>query len=377
MFLVCPLAPFYHFYHTFEILQMAKKNYIGIDLFSGAGGMSIGAAQAGIDVKVAVEIDKYAAITYQANHPQTKLLNEDIRKVKINGYCKSDKNDVKILFGGPPCAGFSTSNQKTRNKGNDNNWLFKEYLRLTKEQNPDWVIVENVKGIVETESGFFFEKINDALHKLGYTTNHAILNAADYGVPQVRNRVFVVGSLHGIKYEFPKPTTKKYLTVADAISDLPKLESGATHHELEYKFAAKNKYQSLSRRKSVKSINNLVTGNNELVLTRYKHIPQGGNWENIPPRLMKNYKDFTRCHTGIYHRLKANEPSVIIGNYRKNMLIHPTEDRGLSVREAARIQSFPDTFHFHGSIGFQQQQVGNSVPPLLAQAIFSKIISHH
>ncbi len=355
---------------------MTKNNFIGIDLFSGAGGMSIGAISAGVEVKVAVEIDKYAAITYQANHPHTKLLNEDVRKVKINGYCKSEKNDVKILFGGPPCQGFSTSNQKTRNKENENNWLFEEYLRLTKEQNPDWVIVENVKGIVETENGFFFEKINTALNKLGYTTSHAILNAADYGVPQIRNRVFIVGSLHGIKYEFPKPTTKKYLTVEDAISDLPKLKSGATFHELEYRAEAQNKYQLANRKKSKKSINNLVTGNNDVVLKRYKHIPQGGNWEDIPAKLMSNYKDFSRCHTGIYHRLKADEPSVVIGNYRKNMLIHPIEDRGLSVREAARIQSFPDTFHFHGSIGFQQQQVGNSVPPLLAKAVFEKILEY-
>lgn len=353
---------------------MAKNNFIGIDLFSGAGGMSVGAMAAGVDVKVAVEIDKYAAITYQANHPNTKLLNEDVRKVNINGYYKSEKNDVKILFGGPPCQGFSTSNQKTRNKENENNWLFKEYLRLTKEQSPDWVIVENVKGIVETENGFFFEKINADLQKLGYTTSHAILNAADFGVPQVRNRVFIVGSLHGIKYEFPKSTRRKYLTVADAISDLPKLESGASEHELDYELSAQNKYQSSSRKKSKKAVNNNVTVNTELVLKRYKHIPQGGNWEDIPTKLMKNYKDFTRCHTGIYHRLNADKPSVVIGNYRKNMLIHPTEDRGLSVREAARIQSFPDTFHFHGTIGFQQQQVGNSVPPLLAKAVFTKII---
>lgn len=355
---------------------MSEKKYIGIDLFAGAGGMSVGAIAAGVDIKVAVELDKYAAITYKANHPNTILLNEDVRRVKINGFCKAAKNDIKILFGGPPCQGFSTSNQKTRNKENESNWLFKEYLRLTKEQQPDWVIVENVKGIVETESGYFFEKINNQLRKLGYTTSHAILNAADFGVPQVRNRVFVVGSLHGLKYEFPKPTIKKHLTVADAISDLPKLESGANHHELDYLEAPQNKYQVNNRKNSKKSVNNLVTGNNELVLKRYKHIPQGGNWEDIPPKLMKNYKDFSRCHTGIYHRLKVDEPSVVIGNYRKNMLIHPNENRGLSVREAARIQSFPDSFHFHGSIGFQQQQVGNSVPPLLAKAIFNKIIDY-
>ena len=112
-----------------------------------------------------------------------------------------------------------------------------------------------------------------------------------------------------------------------------------------------------------------------MILERYKYIPQGGNWENIPNRLMKNYADKSRCHTGIYRRLKEDEPSVVIGNYRKNMLIHPTEDRGLSVREAARLQSFPDWFKFKGTIGSQQQQVGNAVPPLLAKAVFTSLMS--
>jgi DNA (cytosine-5)-methyltransferase 1 len=353
---------------------MSKLNFIGIDLFSGAGGMSAGAISSGIDVKVAVELDKFAAITYQVNHPNTIILNEDIRNISINGYCKAGKSDVKILFGGPPCQGFSSSNQKTRNKRNENNWLFEEYLRIAKQERPDWVIVENVKGIVETENGFFFEKINEELLKLGYLTNYAILNAADYGVPQIRNRVFIIGSLHGIKYDFPKPTIQKHITVEEAISDLPELKSGAAYYELDYKMPFQNKYQSEMRLGSLTSVNNFVTANTGLVLNRFKHIPQGGNWKDIPVDLMTNYKDYTRCHTGIYHRLKTDMPSVVIGNYRKNMLVHPIENRGLSVREAARIQSFPDTFHFFGSIGYQQQQVGNSVPPLLAKAIFTQLI---
>jgi DNA (cytosine-5)-methyltransferase 1 len=353
---------------------MPNHDFVGIDLFAGAGGMSIGASMAGVDVKVAVEIDKYAGITYQANHPKTILLNEDIRKVRINGHCRTTRNQVKILFGGPPCQGFSTSNQKTRNRANDNNWLFKEYLRIAKEQKPDWVIVENVKGILETENGFFFDKIQSELTRLGYTTSAAVLNAVNFNVPQIRNRMFIVGSLHGIRYSFPTGSTKKTLTVADAISDLPNLKSGSSYTELEYGVAPQNKYQTDLRKHSKKAVNNLVTNNNDLVLKRYSHIPQGGNWEDIPKRLMQNYKDFTRCHTGIYYRLKSNSPSVVIGNYRKNMLIHPTEHRGLSVREAARIQSFPDSFHFHGSIGFQQQQVGNSVPPNLAKAVFETLI---
>jgi DNA (cytosine-5)-methyltransferase 1 len=118
---------------------------------------------------------------------------------------------------------------------------------------------------------------------------------------------------------------------------------------------------------------NLVTRNAPIVTMRYKHVPRGGNWEDIPRRLMASYRKGYECHTGIYHRLDPNEPSVVIGNYRKNMLIHPFEDRGLSVREAARVQSFPDSYRFCGSIGFQQQQVGNAVPPLLAKAVFQAL----
>ncbi len=339
--------------------------------------MSIGAIKSGIDVKFAVEIDKYAAATYRANHPKTIVINNDIRSVNIKDYLPTkDKSEVKILFGGPPCKGFSTSNQRNRSKNNSNNWLFKEYLRVANELLPDWVIVENVKGLVETESGYFFKAICKELKNIGYTTVSAVVNAADYGVPQIRRRVFIVGSLHGIEYTFPERKVKEYISVQEALSDLPELYNGACHHELEYKTEPKNDYQIKSRKDSIKSINNNVTHNNWKVIERYKYIPPGGNWQNIPTNLMDNYKDFTRCHTGIYHRLKAEFPSVVLGNYRKNMLIHPVENRGLSVREAARLQSFPDTFHFLGSIGYQQEQVGNSVPPLLAEVIFKQILTY-
>jgi DNA (cytosine-5)-methyltransferase 1 len=349
--------------------------FIGVDLFSGAGGMSVGAQLAGVKTRIAVESDYYAGRTYKANHPDADLYNQDIRKFKIDGKLKRLRGESIILFGGPPCQGFSTSNQKTRNKENDNNWLFTEYLRVTKELKPDWVVVENVKGIIETENGFFFEKIQNQLQKLGYKTSAAVLNAVDFGVPQIRNRLFIVGSRDGIKFKFPRPTYHTPVSVSEAIADLPMLINGANQHELEYGIL-QSTYQRKIRNGSMKSVNNLVTRNSGLVLERYRHVPQGGNWEDIPVRLMANYTDHTRCHTGIYHRLIADQPSVVIGNYRKNMLIHPTQDRGLSVREAARIQSFPDTFHFKGSIGFQQQQVGNSVPPLLAKALFKRILSY-
>jgi DNA (cytosine-5)-methyltransferase 1 len=348
------------------------RRVLAIDVFSGAGGMSLGAQWAGIDVRVAVEIDPYAAATYSHNHPKTTVIQKDIRQTKTIEIQRRKAQPV-VVFGGPPCAGFSTSNQKTRSSENNNNWLFKEYLRIIKEVQPDWVVFENVKGILETEKGLFFEKILRGINKLGYTTSHFILNAQDFGVPQSRSRLFIVGSRESIKFDTPKPTSKKPYTVMDALDDLPRLKNGDSYDALPYSKEAESKYACGLRKNRNLSPNHHVTRNAEHIIKRYKHIPQGGNWEDIPARLMKNYMDRSRCHTGIYRRLKADEPSVVIGNFRKNMLIHPTQDRGLSVREAARLQSFPDWFEFKGSIGFQQQQVGNAVPPLLAKAVFRQI----
>lgn len=343
-----------------------------VDIFSGAGGMSLGAIDAGIRVELAVEADKHAVETYAHNHPGINVFADDIKKIgkkdlKISG-------DKTILFGGPPCQGFSTSNQKTRNKENKANWLFLEFVRIAKLWKPDWFIFENVSGLVETGKGFFLNKAMEHFEKAGFHCVHWVLNSVDFGVPQKRKRLFIVGSRHGIIPEKPLPSTKKIITVQEAISDLPNLKNGAALNWMPYKTKSMTEYAKIMRNEATKSSNHLITKNSQLVLERYKHIPQGGNWENIPSELMGNYKDCSRCHTGIYHRLHASEPSVVLGNYRKNMLIHPTQNRGLSVREAARLQSFPDWYEFKGSIGFQQQQVGNAVPPLLAVAVFRSII---
>jgi len=346
----------------------------GIDLFSGAGGMSAGAEMCGIDVRYAVEIDKNAAATFALNHKDTELIDHDIRKVRGSNFSNLDRKNPIVILGGPPCQGFSTSNQKNRDAHNEKNWLFQEYLRLVNEIKPDWVVFENVKGLLETEGGYFLDAVLAGFKVSGYTTSHFILNSADYGVPQKRNRLFIVASLHGNEIAPPEPTVKKHVTVAQAISDLPDLENGDSSDEKESSSSAKSKYARLLRGKLTKCYNNIVTNNAPHIIDRYRYIPQGGNWENIPSHLMENYADASRCHTGIYRRLKEDEPSVVIGNFRKNMLVHPWKDRGLSVREAARLQSFPDHFRFSGSIGFQQQQVGNAVPPLLAKAVFNRII---
>ncbi|WP_421847258.1 DNA cytosine methyltransferase [Marinomonas sp.] len=348
---------------------------IGIDLFSGAGGMSLGARRAGIDVQQVVEADKHAAATYFANHqPKYGIFVDDIRKFEPQKIQNRD-NEGLIVFGGPPCQGFSTSNQRTRSLDNEKNWLFQEFVRSVKVYRPDWFVFENVRGIIETEGGIFVDQIIEQFQLLGYTVSVDLLHATDFGVPQRRARFFIVGSLHGKTYTFPEASHKKPITVSQAISDLPTLSNGASTCYLNYTSKATNRYAKSMRKGMNGCSNHLVTRNGEIIIERYKQIPQGGNWENIPDHLMENYADKSRCHTGIYRRLELDKPSVVIGNYRKNMLIHPTENRGLSVREAARLQSFPDEFVFKGSIGFQQQQVGNAVPPLLAKSLFRSLIN--
>jgi DNA (cytosine-5)-methyltransferase 1 len=344
---------------------------IGIDLFAGSGGLSEGAKQAGIEVRFAVENEPHAATTYSCNHHNTRIFNDSIGKLKavdINWL-----EHVDIVFGGPPCQGYSASNRRTRSSKNPDNWLFLEFLRIINITMPNWVLFENVTGMAEIEGGFFLKKLLKGLRDLNYTCSSWVLNAVDYGVPQTRKRLFVLGSSDGIPVRPPTPIMSKQITVKEAISDLPRLKNGASTNWMPYRCKAMSDYSKIMRNSDKKSPNHLVTKNSESIIKRYEHIPQGGNWQTIPNELMSNYKDKSRCHTRIYHRLNDEVPSVVIGNYRKNMLIHPTENRGLSVREAARLQSFHDSYEFQGSIGFQQQQVGDAVPPLLALSVFKAI----
>lgn len=350
-----------------------NQKIIGVDLFAGAGGMSLGAQMAGVDVCLAIEKDNHAALTYAHNHPGTKLIVDDIANVREINVPKRGKTSV--LFGGPPCQGFSTSNQRTRKSTNPINWLFKEFIRIVHLWKPDWVVFENVRGIVETEHGFFRDMIIDDFEKAGYTCSFGVLCASDFGVPQIRSRFFVIASLHGISINMPEKIVKQPTTTYQAIADLPCLTNGANEDYLPYHGKPKSQYAKSLRNGKPGCRGHLVTKNALHIQDRFKHIPQGGNWECIPELLMSNYADRTRCHTGIYRRLSENMPSVVLGNYRKNMLIHPREDRGLSVREAARLQSFPDSYEFQGSIGYQQQQVGNAVPPLLAVSVFKSFLA--
>lgn len=351
-----------------------ERKLSGVDIFAGAGGLSLGATEAKIDIKLAVEFDKDAAETYRFNHPNVLLLEENIVNVSPLDYIKEPPF---IVFGGPPCQGFSASNTRTRNLNNKKNFLYHEFVRFVQELKPDWFLFENVEGFKRFRQGkvarWLFEAFENAPIK--YNLSEKVLCAIDYGVPQKRNRYFLVGNKLNLDFKFPDKLTAKPLAVSDAFSDLPKLKNGDRIYKKPYRKVELSDYAKMMRRNSTSSLQNEVSRNRDYVIERYKYIKPGQNWSAIPPELMKNYKDRTNCHSGIYRRLLPTEPSCVISNYRKNMLIHPFEDRGLSIREAARLQSFPDNFIFKGKLENKQQQIGNAVPPLMAQSVFEAIIN--
>lgn len=359
-------------------LQLPQR-VLGVDVFSGAGGLSLGAKMAGVDVRYAIEIWDSAANTYRRNSPSANVINKDIQTIDPLVEMPECGDGVFVIMGGPPCQGFSMSNQRGRTMDNPKNQLFHQFVRFVDELRPDWFVFENVNGIVNMEHGKVIKIITQCFKDLGYAVaGPTVLWADDFGVPQKRNRCFLVGNKVGIDFEFPAPTGPT-VTVAEALDDLPILNNGDSIEKARYTIPARDcsEYAQIMRKRARVVTQNHVSRNNDLVIKRYSHIQQGGNWRQIPEYLMENYKDKTRCHSGIYKRLRADQPSVVISQYRKMMLIHPTQDRGLSVREAARLQSFPDSFYFEGPLSHIQQQIGNAVPPLLAKAVFSQILSYY
>ncbi len=370
-------------------MREENLNLRAVDLFAGAGGLSLGFENAGFEVVFAVENDIWNAETYRMNRngKNREVILSDISQINLTDALKKfrlKKGEIDILLGGPPCQGFSFSNMKTRTIDNPKNHLFRQFLKAVKEIYPKWILFENVSGIVNFEKGKVIEIINSELRNLGYLCTWDVLNSADYGVPQMRKRFLLTANRLGIKFSFPKPAfgngKKPCITVKDAISDLALLKNGNNIDSLPYCYNGSklSNYQRDMRKDWGKNycLNNWITKNSDLIVKRYKFIPPGGNWQNIPAYLMKNYKNKSNCHSGIYKRLKLDEPSIVISNFRKNMLIHPEQDRGLSVREAARLQSFPDWYVFYGRLGSQQQQVVDAVPPLLAEILGNRIMKY-
>lgn len=365
-------------------LKFRSSTPVAVDLYAGVGGLTEGFLDAGFDVRLAVDNNSYATETQRANHASrgVEVVTADLVARStfklIQQKVERFERPLDVVIGGPPCQGFSKSNMRTRNRKNPNNrhiYTFAKYVQMLE---PPIFVMENVAGMEVFEDGRFPDKVKRLFARIGYHVDAVQLNAADFGVPQRRNRLFFVGNRLRIVNWFPPAEVPKdeWTTVWEAIGDLPSLPNGCGGGVLPYKSGRPSKYAKRLRKNAPGLVNNnTVTNSSDLIIERYKHIPEGRNWSSIPDRLMKNYKDKSRCHQWIYHRLSAGEPSIVITNFRKSMLVHPYEHRGLSVREAARLQSFPDNFVFKGPLEHQQQQVANAVPPFLARAVAETILN--
>jgi DNA (cytosine-5)-methyltransferase 1 len=377
------------------------KNGI-LDIFCGAGGLSLGFLLEGFDIVYSSDNNKRAIATIEFNHNKIHSTTgrnnfhhtevEDINYLdakKVERIFKTKGYRVQGIVGGPPCQGFSIANKQTRTRDNPINALFKPYLRLIEELNPDFVVFENVVGFLSMANGEFKETILSELKRMKYVADCKVLDAQWYGVPQSRRRVFIIGVKrtklkkgYGPKKKslFPKKIAAIVPTVKKAFSGLPPIGMGESHDiQPYYRSGLMSEYaKSLQNSPEIqiyseKVFNHITTLSNDLVLKRYKALKQGQNWADLPDILMDNYSDKERCHSYIYRRLEDDKPSITVSNFRKCMFIHPREDRGLSVREAARLQSFPDWYQFKGELNYQQQQVACAVPPFMARRVAWKI----
>lgn len=361
-----------------------------IDLFCGAGGLSEGFRQAGYTVVAGNDIDAAAGETYKSTHPDAEFILGPIQEVTVERLCKASRlrpGELDVLLGGPPCQAYSVNNHQ-RGMHDARAGLFREYLRIVEGMNPKWVVIENVTGITSIAGGAVVQSIKDELRKLGYEVEYRILKAEEYGVPQERRRIVFIGNRLGLPIAFPEPThgpegsgLKPFTTIWDAIGDLPVLENGGKSKAAAYAAPPRHWFQTYVR----EGAGPVVTNHEAPCLSavnkaRMKHIPIGGSWRDIPfdllPAGMKRAK--RSDHTKRYGRMRPEGLSCTVltkCDIHWGAYIHPHQDRAISVREAARIQAFPDTFVFQGSRTEQYMQIGNAVPPLLGRKVAETLLT--
>lgn len=359
----------------------ATDNLAAIDLFAGPGGLSLGFRHAGFKIIAAVECDRVAAKTYESNFPEADLFKEKIENVDpielLNAVSKNSYSKV-VLIGGPPCQPFSLANRQTNGSGNPQASAVDYFVTFVKRIMPDAFLFENVVTFHHMNQGKSMELFKKEVEKMGFRTCVAIIDFDKVGVPQRRRRLFIGGIKKRRLNEFSislNVSNRRKLTVKDAISDLPLLKDGGGGKD-ERNFPKRKKltsYQERARSGSDKLYNHWCSSNSEAVVETMKCIKKGSSlkksWKCLPESAKARYNNREAIHSNIYRRLSWKEPAPTIVHARRAMLLHPRINRIITVREAARLQSFPDSFRFHGGLHSQYQQVANAVSPTVAEAL--------
>lgn len=343
-----------------------------IDLFAGCGGLSKGFMDAGFDVLVGVDNDKAALNTFALNHNGAKALNADLSKQETFDEIKRLANgkSIDVVIAGPPCQGFSLTGP--RNFDDERNKLYLAVIEIVKQYQPKAFIIENVPGMATLYGGQIKDEILRRFDKLGYNIECKILCAADYGVPQIRKRLIFMGIRKDIgKPIFPEPKLEQtnYITCRDAVSDLPSLENEMGAEKSTYTQEPITEYQKKMRANCNVLYNHLGTNHTQMVIDTIALVPEGGNYKDLPP----GWGESRKFHMA-WTRLNGNAPARTVDTGHRN-LFHYQYNRVPTVRESARMQSFPDDFVFTGTKTQQCRQVGNAVPPLLGQALGEAILN--
>jgi DNA (cytosine-5)-methyltransferase 1 len=337
-----------------------------IDLFAGCGGLSKGFMDAGFDIIVGVDNDQAALNTFVKNHNGAVALNADLSKQETFDEIKriAGERPIDVIIAGPPCQGFSLSGP--RNFDDERNKLYLAVIEMVKQYKPKGFIIENVPGMSTLYDGQIKEEILKRFRKMGYNTECEILCAADYGVPQMRKRLIFMGVRKDVgKPKFPEPIylPDNYISCRDAISDLPSREYEFGMEEDIYTSKPVTEYQILMRKNMKVLHNHVATNHTQMVKDTIALVPEGGNYKDLPPGWGESRK-FNEAWT----RYDGNKPSKTIDTGHRNHF-HYKYNRVPTIRENARLQSFPDDFVFTGTKTQQNRQVGNAVPPLLGQVL--------
>lgn len=351
-----------------EIKNEYDEKFTVLDLFSGAGGMSRGFLDAGYNVVLGVDFDDMALKTFKNNHGDAEamkldLFNHDNIKY-IEEFLKKKNVEIDVLVGGPPCQGFSLAGP--RNVNDERNSLYTAMVKVAKKLKPKVVVLENVPGLLRLYDGQGAKRIIEDFTDLGYKIKAEILYAPDFGVPQMRKRVFFVGILDNDEYfEYPKPLYSKdeYVTCEEAISDLPALEGILGDEIQEYEIQPQSEYQKLMRKNSNLIYNHIGTLHEEKTVKLISMVPEGKNYKSLPEEYSSQFK-----YNEALTRYHSKKPSLTINTGHRSHF-HYKYNRIPTVRESARLQSFPDDFIFYGNKTQQYRQVGNAVPPMLGYYI--------